>query len=149
MMGAMNSRRAVIILASLAAACTLAGCRSHSTTSKAEFISKADAICAKGADDTDAISTDASLPEVMHQSREIFSGAVHDLKTLDRPAEGAAQIDEWLRVLDQELVLFGRFEKAADGHDLAKLDALSTQEQRLEGSSQRLARRFGFDACAH
>jgi hypothetical protein len=151
----MNARRLLIVLAGLAVAATLVGCGSHVTTGtaefipKAEFISKADAICAKGARDTEAIGTDTPLPEVMHRTRVTISGAVDDLRALDRPAEGAAQIDEWLRVLDQEVALLGRFEKAANSHDLAEIDALFGQEQTLENRSQRLARRFGFDACAH
>lgn len=151
----MNTRRPLIVLAGLAVAAALAGCGSHATTgtaqfvSKAEFISKADSICAKAARDTKAISTDAPLPEAIHQTREIASGAVDDLKALDRPTEGATQIDEWLRLLDQEVASFDSFEKAANANDFAEVDALSRQEQKLEDRSQRLARSFGFDACAH
>ncbi len=151
----MSACRLLIVLAGLVVAATLAGCGSHATTataesiSKAEFISKADEICAKGARDTQAISTDTPVDEGLHQTREIISGAVDDLEALDRPTGGARQINEWLRVLHQEVVLLTKSEKAANENDRAKLLALFIKDRKLEDRSQRLARRFGFGACAN
>jgi hypothetical protein len=137
----------------LATILLLSGCATGSSThdrhvTKRAYIARADAICARIERADTNISTDTPLPDVLRETNDRLSHGVSDLKALDRPAGHDRELDDWFKVLDQEVAAFSRMQRAADSGDRAGLLRLFTADDSLELRIQRAARRFGFDDCA-
>ena len=129
------------------------GCATDSSkddhrVTKAVYIAKADAICAKLSRTDKKIATDAPLADVLRKTKAALSRGVADLKALDRPPGHDQELDNWFHVLDQEMAAFPRMQRAVDKGDRAELNRVFTRVDGLERKTQRAAQRFGFHDCA-
>lgn len=153
-MGVVNTSLRRIVLGLVAVAMP-AGCGSDGATapvSKLDFIRKADVICAKMNRDLHAIEAKQSVPplEYYRRSSDIASSAADKLKALDRPAQGATQVDKWLAAFDQWVALRARFERreSQNDQDLVMDEQLFLQNERLLNRMWRLARDYGLSECS-
>lgn len=139
----------------LMVAVTLAGCGSDGTggtVSRVEFIRQADVICANMNRDLHAIEAKQSVPplEYYRRSSDIASNAADKLGALDRPAQGATEVDKWLAAFDRWVALRARLEQAErqNGQDIAMDDQLFLLNERLLNTMWRRARDYGLLDCS-
>jgi hypothetical protein len=129
------------------------GCATDSSkddhrVTKAVYIAKADAICARLSRADEKIVTDAPLADVLRETKAAVSRGVADLKALDRPPGHDQELDNWFHFLDREVAAIPPMQRAVDKGDRTELNQLFTRVDGLERKTQRAAQRFGFHDCA-
>src|SRR3954454_14543125 len=132
------------LAAGLAATLALAGCGSSHAVTKAQYVQRSDAICAKAAKADEAIPTTSSMEEVITAERRIVEGAIKELRALDRPPGMDAELDRWFAALDDEAEWLDR---AAGG--LASTATGMDEAGKVDARVRAAAARAGFHACAN
>jgi hypothetical protein len=130
----------------------LAGCGGGSgkALSKAEYASKADAICGKYTQQTKALGNPSSIKElasIADKALPILDHAISDLKKLKPPADEQALVDQWLvqvGLLKQDLQ---EIRDKAKAGDLAGVQALVPTAQQHNSKSNQLAATLGMSVC--
>ena len=144
--------RASVLLA--VAALALAGCGGSSSggrLSEAEFVKKADAVCAKYKKKINALPQPSSLSGVAGYAQkaiDLTKQGRAELRALKPPSDLADTNAKWLANLDQTLVLAGELRDAAKQKDLAKVRTLAERGNRLDKQGNRLAAQMGMKACS-
>jgi hypothetical protein len=145
----------ILVLVLLAVFSACGGAAATTTTgdadadvSKAEYIARADAICGRAGKAVNGLHESTPIGDVLEQSAKLFGQALLELEALRRPSPGDAQLREWFRLQHEEIAVFPGFSEAVDDHDDAKFDALSQQAAKIESQARKVAKRFGFHACA-
>jgi hypothetical protein len=139
----------VLVLVLLVAGCGGGG-GSSSRLSKQEYASKADAICAKGKEQTRALATPTSLKELADTADKtipIIDKAISDLRKLKPPADEQTTADEWLaqwKALKGDLAEIR--DKAKDG-DAQGVQSIGTAAQAHSAKSNQLATQLGMSVC--
>jgi hypothetical protein len=140
------------------AACLLAvGCGSDDDAdgegarlTKAEFITRADAICKDANDRIDAIpepQTTEELAELGRQVLDIGREQLARLRALRPPAADEETINGTYDVIEEQLGVAEELVAAAEEGDLQGLQELLEQGERLDARGDRIARDYGLKDC--
>lgn len=145
----------------VAAVCgVIAGCGEESS---ADFLARADSVCARGGDDDLALAeavervyeedgSDVSLAgaeETFDQAVETFEGIVGDLRELNPPDEVATDFEDVVDLLEGQVAQLRLGRDAAarqDAEDFAEVvedEDFAVEAEQLE----RVARDVGFEEC--
>jgi hypothetical protein len=118
--------------------------------SKEGYTAKADAICAKGTEQTKALAAPSSLQELVgtiDTTLRILDGALSDLHKLKPPADEQAVADEWLGQIEKlkgDLAAIRDRAKAGDKTGV-QTGLLAAQEHNAK--SNQLATQLGMSVC--
>lgn len=137
----------------------VAGCGDDKKTpTKAEYITKADAICSEGktkskvySDQLDKLPQDAKLTDTVPaiegglKTTRTYQAKLKDLK---RPSEDKATLDSYFGYLDQTITAGERLLAAVKTNDLKKVQTAGAANPQLKADRKRVARDFGFKHCA-
>jgi hypothetical protein len=160
-------RRVVNAAAPLAVSAFLIGCGGSSdgeaTTSSpvhheitmAEYISRADAICAgenakliPKAEHAEAQNNLHVFASELHQYvREFEDGLTHRLRAIEVPAAKSSQIETMWRIQDAQATLLDTLAGAASESNLSEMESLGTQIELNREKYRGLARGLGFRRC--
>jgi hypothetical protein len=134
------------LLAVLAAGCGGGGER----LSKADFVSRADAICRKYEARLDALGQPTNVDELRSfadKALPIAREGRDELGELDPPEALEKTYDAWLAEGDQAIEIVERLRDAAEEGDQAEIQRIAQDAQRADAESNRLARELGFEQC--
>ena len=122
------------------------------TISKAEYIERGDAICAKyneltkdlGDQKPDTFEEAAAL---YTQAIELFRPALKEFEALPQPRGDEQVIESYLDTVRQQLALYQRIQAAAEQSDRAKLESYAGDVRELRAKARGLAEGYGFKVC--
>jgi hypothetical protein len=130
----------------LATGCAGGGAR----LTQQEFAQKADAICAKGRRQTQALPSPVNLTQlarVANETVDILDRALDDLRRLKPPSRSQALVDQWLsasdRLKDDVADIGGR----ARDKDRRGVLAAAAAARKRNARVNRLATRLGLAVC--
>jgi hypothetical protein len=137
----------------LLAAVLLAGCGGGSgkPLSRAQYASKADAICGKYKRDTNALARPANLADlakVADQVLPILDHARSDLRKLRPPAAEQGTADAWLKQFDVIIDDVKKIRDKAKDNDTAGVEALATPALQHDQHANELAKQLGLKVCS-
>jgi hypothetical protein len=146
---------AATLLSVMLAAATLAGCggsnsTSTSTNSGANFVARANQICATVNSKIaamPAITTPAEVIKSLPQEVAVITGAVAQLKALTPPADHKTTAEQLISGLGQEGTLLQQIIAALKAGDAAKLKTLANQETALNKTDGARAKSLGLTEC--
>jgi len=130
----------------------LVGCGGSGATrlSKAEYATKADAICHKYNQQTKALSNPSNLKEladVSDKTLPILANAISDLRKLKPPASEKATVDQWLtQVANLKGDLTEIRDKAKAGQ-IQGVQAVVPKAQEHNSQANQLATQLGMSVC--
>jgi hypothetical protein len=152
----MTARGLVFAVAALAL--VAGGCGSNSGSkrlSKAEFVSRADAICAKyekrvqsrmaGVPPGDQKQLASSIEKVLPVIRK----GNDELRSLKPPESLQARFDRWMGIADAEVTAAQKLQDALNKNDLGTIQAAFQELQTKDATQDRIARQdLGLTGCA-
>jgi hypothetical protein len=138
-----------LVLASI----LLAGCggSNGSRLTRDQYASKADAVCQKYKQKSDALSSPTTLPglaSVADQLLPLLHDARGELRALRPPAGEEATANAWLDAFDVIIADVQRIRDNAKAGDRAGLRAAATSAQRHDRRANTLARQLGMTVCS-
>lgn len=148
--GAMRGAPAVVI-ASLALA--LAGCGGGGggdRLSRAEFVSRADAICTEYEAKLNALGRPTNVQELKtfaDKSIPIAREGRDELAGLNPPEELDETYDAWLEQGEEAIEIVERLSDAAEAGNTAEIQRIAQEAERADAESNRLAGELGFRQC--
>jgi hypothetical protein len=139
-------------------AVVLAACSGGSDRlTKAELITRGDAVCKTfsdkagpiGQDITAAPSADnlSQYATAFGQLETVFSDMIDSLKALSPPEADQSTWDSITSGLTNELAALREAKTAAEGGDLTAFNAAGTKIGQLDGQTSQLATTYGFQVC--
>jgi hypothetical protein len=148
-------KHAPTLLSVMLVAATLAGCggsnsTSTSTDSGANFVARANQICATVNSKIaamPAINTPAEVIKSLPQEVAVITGAVAQLKALTPPADHKTTAEQLISGLGQEGTLLQQIIAALKAADAAKLKTLANQETSLNKTDGARAKTLGLTEC--
>jgi hypothetical protein len=159
----MRVRLGSSVLAAMAIAGALSACGSSSKTiSKADFIKRADAICASGNQRIRALPqpnlnpskvTTAQLPQLasfLGQFLMVLQSEYDQIVALPSPSSDKSTIDQALASVKQSIGVFAQMRQRAMAGDVAGFKTLFAQENGPGSANNRanaLAKQFGLKVC--
>jgi hypothetical protein len=143
-----------LLLVVLATA-TLAGCGGSNSTSTssdggANFVARANQICATVNSKIaamPAINTPAQVIKSLPQEVAVITGAVAQLKALTPPADNKTTAEQLISGLGQEGALLQQIIAALKAGDATKLKTLANQETSLNKTDGARAKTLGLTEC--
>jgi hypothetical protein len=128
----------------------LTGC--GSTSPKARYVAKLNAMCEDFARREQKIGTPGSPSELKARGDRIVAAyeqaVVKPIERLKAPAEIAAQAAELRRIARQQLNALGALATAGKAGDVARVQRLATINQQLNSEAAQVARSLKADSCA-
>jgi hypothetical protein len=118
--------------------------------SRAEYASKADAICQKGRDQTNRLQRPANLPDladVADQTLPILDGALHDLRELEPPADEQGTVDRWLAEVEKLKDDVEEIRDKAKANDRVGVGAVAVKARDHNARANELATVLGMHVC--
>jgi hypothetical protein len=142
-------RRASLLLLGIV---VLAGCGGGSgkRLSKAEYASKADAICGKYNQQTKSLQNPSNLSDladVADKTLPILGNALKDLRKLKPPANEQATVDQWLTQVENLEGDLTEIRDKAKTNDLQGVQAVVPRAQEHNTKSNQLASQLGMSVC--
>ena len=143
-------RRALL---SFGACVALAGCGGDGggdRLSRAELVSRADAICRTYEARLDALGQPTNVDELKEfadKSVPIAKEGRDELRALEPPEDLEATYDAWLEQGDEAIEIVERLRDAAEDGDTAEIQRIARDAQRADTESNRLAGELGFRQC--
>jgi len=130
----------------------LPGCGGGSSKplTKAEYASKADAICGKYSDQTKALATPKSLADlatVADKTLPILDHAIKDLTKLQPPASEKPLADQWIAQVTNLKDDLQQIRDKAKAGDVAGVQAVVPRAQNDNSRSNQLATQLGMSVC--
>ena len=132
----------------------LAGCggggEDGDRLSRAEFISRADAICTEYEAKLDAVGQPSSLEglkDFADKALPIAREGRDKLGDLNPPEELEGDYDAWLEQGDEAIELVERLSDAAEDGDTAEIQKIAQDAERADTEANRLAGKIGFQQC--
>jgi len=116
-----------------------------------QYASKADAICGKYKQETDALARPASLTDlakVADQVLPILDHASNELRKLKPPADEQATADAWLKQFDVITDDVKKIRDKAKDNDTAAVEALATPALQHDQHANELAKQLGMTVCS-
>jgi hypothetical protein len=135
------------------------GCGGSSAVSKADFIKKADAICATEHTQANALrsphfniahATKRDMPAAaryLDRFAPLFAGAVAQLDKLSRPTQDRAVLDQTLAKANLLVATYDSARAAADRGDPVGFKLALARVGSIGPSARALAAQFGFKVC--
>lgn len=144
-------RSAALTFGTVLCALGLAGCGGggDDRLSRAEFVDRATAICARAEERIGELAEPGSVEELAAYAREartITKDGVADLRELAPPEELEAGFDRYLESADEVVGLLDELEQAADSGDEAESRRIAA-EIGASADAQDAARAAGIAAC--
>jgi hypothetical protein len=120
--------------------------------SKAEYIKRADAICAKYNELTKDLQDETpdsfeEAADLYTKAIELFKPAVKEFEALPPPRGDEQVIESYLDTVRQQVVLYQRIQAAAEQSDRAKLESYAEDVRELRAKARGLAEGYGFEVC--
>jgi hypothetical protein len=128
----------------------VAGC-GDSRLSHADYVKRADAICAAYADATKPVARPRSYTEIVAFVRKtlpLYEAALRRLKVLRPPSADAATVDLWLAADRRVAKAVRSLGEAAERRDFPSVTAAASQAQLAGSDSRRSATALGMNVCA-
>lgn len=137
----------------LLAVVLLAGCGGGGgkPLTRQQYASKADAICGKYKQQTDALARPANLTDlakVADQVLPILDDARGELRKLKPPANEQGTADAWLRQFDVIIDDVKKIRDKAKDNDTAAVEALATPALQHDQHANELAKQLGMTVCS-
>jgi hypothetical protein len=117
---------------------------------KGEYASKADAICAKGNQQTKALQNPSNLSEladVADKTIPILDNVIRDLRKLRPPANEQDTADQWLDEVEKIKDDLTEIRDRAKDKDMQGIQTVATKAQEDNARSNELATRLGLHVC--
>jgi hypothetical protein len=117
---------------------------------KGEYASKADAICAKGNQQTNALQTPSNLSEladVADKTIPILDNAIRDLRKLRPPANEQDTVDQWLDEVEKLRDDLEEIRDKAKDKDMQGIQTVAATAQEHNRRSNELATELGMKVC--
>ncbi len=117
---------------------------------KQEYASKADAICAKGNQQTKALPTPSNLSELVDVASKtipILDKTIRDLHKLRPPENEQDTVDEWLDEVQKLQGDLTEIRDKAKDNDLPGVQAVVPKAQEHNTRSNALATKLGMKVC--
>jgi outer membrane murein-binding lipoprotein Lpp len=143
-------RRAyALVLASI----VLAGCGASdgSRLTREQYASKADAVCQKYKQKSDALSSPTTLPalaSVADRLLPLLNDARRELRALRPPAREQATANAWLDAFDVSIDDVRKIRDRAKAGDRAGVGDVATRAQQHNGRANELAAQLGMTVCS-
>jgi hypothetical protein len=143
--------RALVV--GLLAATAVAGCGGDDggdRLSRAEFISRADAICSRYEARLDALGQPTNVDELesfADKALPIAKDGREELGELNPPEDLEDTYDAWLDRGNEAIQIVERLRDAAEDGDQAEIQRIAQEAQRIDTESNRLAEQLGFEQC--
>jgi hypothetical protein len=152
----MNAKRNLSPPIAVALAAVLSACGSSAPSKKA-FITKADAICARGDTQTRAVPLPptsgltkaqvyAKLGSYIDEVVPVAQNVVGQIKALDQPSDNQALLHRYYAALDDGIAKLRALSAAAKHADTRALESAIAALR--SSQSAQLARQYGFKDCA-
>jgi hypothetical protein len=142
-------RRALPILPALVlAAC--AGGGDGDRLSRADFISRADAVCTEYEAKLDALGTpqnEEQLAAFAERALPIAEDGRGELGELRPPEDLEATYDAWLEQGDRAIEIVEELRDAAEDGDAAEIQRIAQEAEETDREANRLAAELGFEQC--
>jgi len=141
----------------------VAGCgddkkSSSAKPTKADYIAKADAICAAGKTQArpykkqlDSLPADAQIKDTVPAVQgelKVSRDSTAKLRALAAPSEDKATLARYLALLDKALVAGNQLIAAARTNDIAKVKQVGAANPALRSERKQVAKQYGFKHCA-
>ena len=122
------------------------------TISKAEYIERGDAICAKYNErtkDLQAQKPDSyeEAAELYRRAIDIFKPALQEFEALPKPTGDEQVLEEYLDATRQQVALYERVVDAAEQKDREKLETYARDIRELRANARGIAKGYGFNVC--
>jgi hypothetical protein len=145
-------RRASLVLLALvfAAGCGGGGGGGGERLSRADYASKADAICGKYTQQTKALANPSNLSDladVADKTLPILDNALSDLKKLKPPADEQATADQWLAAVENLRGDLKEIRDKANAKDIKGVQAVVPKATQHNAKANSLATRLGMTVC--
>jgi len=146
----LRGRRAspLLLATALAAGCGGSSCAARLT--RDQYAAKADAICSKYEQKTQALSRPANLSDLAHVSDQLLP-LLHDargeLRALRPPADEEATAKAWVDEFDVVIDDVEKIRDAAKKNDTGAVQAAATPALRHDQHSNDLATQLGMTVC--
>ena len=119
--------------------------------SRAEYIRRADEICAEYDRRLDALAKPKDVRDVARLAEDAFPIAqegIAKLRELRPPAELSRQVTAWLRLNDENARSMHRLEEAAASGDTVRVQQVASDAADTERRADELAKKIGLKDCA-
>jgi hypothetical protein len=146
--------RGVAVASLLVAVMLAAGCgssSSSSTVTKADFVSKANAICTKINNQIAALPKISSAQDLLSTGPKELADASHgiaQLKALQVPDSIKSQVSQWVSTLEQESAISGKLISAFKTRNAQELQQAETAAKTNEAQDRSRAVALGLTECA-
>jgi hypothetical protein len=117
---------------------------------KGEYASKADAICARGNQQTKSLQNPSNLSEladVADKTIPILDDAIRDLRKLRPPANEQDTVDQWLDEVEKLKDDLAEIRDKAKDNDMQGIQTVATKAQEDNARSNELATQLGMNVC--
>jgi hypothetical protein len=128
----------------------VAGC-GDGRLSHADYVKRADAICAAYADATNPVVRPRSYAEIVTYVRKtlpLYEAALRRLKVLRPPSADAATVQRWLAADRRVARAVRSLGEAAERRDFPSVTTAASQAQLAGSASRRSATVLGMNVCA-
>lgn len=129
----------------------LGGCGGEERLTRAEFASKADAICSKYNQQTNALQNPTNLTQlanVADQTLAILDNAIEELRKLEPPKSDQAKVDQWLAEVAKLRIDLVEIRDKARANDMEGVQAVVPRADRHNRQSNELATQLGMKVCS-
>jgi hypothetical protein len=154
------NRRRLAIVAALCSAVALGACGKGDDDdggggggeplSKAEFISKADAICKEAEQKIESQPDPQELGDLVglaESSKKVTEDSLSDLRELEPPAEVRRDYETALQTLEGQLELLDDLKSGAEDEDAEAVQKVAERAQVLDRRGDAAAKRIGLKEC--
>jgi hypothetical protein len=139
----------LLVTAVLAAGCGSSG--SSSSVSKADFVSKANAICTKVNNQIAALPKISSAQDLLSTGPKELAYAsqgIAQLKALQMPDSIKSQVTQWIATLEQESAISNKLISAFKNKNAQELGQAEAAAKANQGKDRSRAIALGLNACA-
>jgi len=143
-------RRASLLLLAIALAAGCGGSSSGQRLTREQYAAKADAICSKYKQKTDALSRPATLSELADVSDQVLPllhDAQKELRRLRPPQNEEATANAWIDEFDVIVADVERIRDAARKKDTEAVQAAATPALQHDQHANNLATQLGMTVC--
>lgn len=144
-----------VAVVALATTVVVAGCGGSERLSKSEFISQADAICAKYESKIRSTmqgvpaGNEAQLASAIERVLPVIRTGNDELRKLKPPENLQDRYDRWMQIGDDEVTAAGRLHDALRDSDRQGVQSAFADLQKADARQDRLAREeLGLNGCA-
>ncbi len=143
-------RRAAFALVTILVLAGCGGGGGGERLTRAEFASKADAICGKYNQQTKALENPTNLSDlakVADKTIPILDNALKDLRKLKPPEDEQAKVDQWLQQVENLKGDLTEIRDKADDNDMQGVQAVVPKADQHNTRANELATQLGMHVC--